>query len=218
MQGLLYKEKPESPGWFCFHYTEKKAEKENACWAGPCHLLEFMWDGANHKKHLKSSSPTMIIVLKSCSIFLKNCHTGWLTILLKIASSDLNKPDKYVYSDKSHNTISLVCLTLSKILYWDNLFSVVQELLCPKKYVGYTFTVCKIYLFIYLHLETSPNSAGKRYQLLKTMYSKYHFSYNPEETYVSCQTKSFHIEFPCFALGRHRVSLLTESIILCQQN
>lgn len=52
----------------------------------------------------------------------------------------------FTYSDKSNNTVSLVCL-ISKFLYWDSLLSLVQELLCPEKYIGYSFKEWNKYFF-----------------------------------------------------------------------
>lgn len=50
----------------------------------------------------------------------------------KTSSSDLNIHNIFTYSDKSRNTVSLVCLVLSKVLYWGDLLSLVQELLCQE--------------------------------------------------------------------------------------
>lgn len=73
-------------------------------------------------------------VLFKFSLKLSYWMAGFIT---KTSSSDLNIHDIFTYSDKSHNSVSLVCLILAKVLYWGNLLSLVQKLLCQEKYVGF---------------------------------------------------------------------------------
>lgn len=122
-----------------------------------------------NKQYLKSSLPHILTVLKPCSKFLWNCHTGWLTVSERELFQTWIKVedrDEFTHSDEIPNISSLVWLIRYKSLCWDSLLSMVQELLPPQKPVGSKFRGWNKYI---VKLRRFSSWCWKRYQLLRLM-------------------------------------------------